>query len=144
MQLLFIDYFINVESQTRSVPQLPTSTSAFIQAGYKKSTFGEAAQLCLQPTERNVQTPEEISKYRKSFKEQFGVTIVASCIYSATLRHCWRPPSSQGISLRHPDLEILGSEEHHEGWARARRWGLCQAAQGKQIRVVQTVRSLLF
>lgn len=57
LQLLFIDYFINVESQTRSVPQLPTSTSASIQAGYKKSTFGEAAQLCLQPTERNVQTP---------------------------------------------------------------------------------------
>ena len=31
--------------------------------------------MCLQPAERKVSTPEQIHKYRKSFKEQCGVTI---------------------------------------------------------------------
>lgn len=32
--------------------------------------------MCLQPAERDLATPEGIKKYRKSFKEQCGVTIV--------------------------------------------------------------------
>lgn len=33
--------------------------------------------MCLQPAERDLSTPEGIKKYRKSFKEQCGVTIVS-------------------------------------------------------------------
>lgn len=50
------------------------------QAGFKKSSLGEAAQMCLQPPERNINTPEEIYKYRKSYKQQHGVTIVLNFI----------------------------------------------------------------
>jgi hypothetical protein len=39
-----------------------------MKAGLKKETFGISAQMCLQPAERNIQTPENIQKYRKSFK----------------------------------------------------------------------------
>lgn len=49
---------------------------AYPSAGLKKDTFGVSAQMCLQPAERDLATPEGIKKYRKSFKEQCGVTIV--------------------------------------------------------------------
>jgi hypothetical protein len=60
--------------------------------------------MCLQPAERDIGTPEHIKKYRKSFKEQHGVTIVILMIarpttdWSMTL---YRPRSTpMGWSLR--------------------------------------------
>ena len=54
-------------------------------------------------------------------------------LYAATLRHRRRPASSQGVSLRHPHLEILRREEHSQGRPRAGRRRLRQAAQGEQV-----------
>ena len=65
-----------VKGQSRSISQLSDRISSSIQAGLKKDTFGVSAQMCLQPAERGIGTPEHIKKYRKSFKEQHGVTIV--------------------------------------------------------------------
>lgn len=39
-------------------------------------TIDESTAICLQPQNRGIETPEHIKKYRKSFKEQHGVTIV--------------------------------------------------------------------
>ncbi len=57
-----------VEDQSRSVSQLPDCSCFITQAGLKKDTFGVSAQMCLQPAERDIRTPEHIKKYRKSFK----------------------------------------------------------------------------
>lgn len=67
--ILFV--FINitdVKGTGRPISKLPHRTASPIQAGLKKDTFGVSAQMCLQPAERNVRTPEEIVKYRKSYK----------------------------------------------------------------------------
>jgi hypothetical protein len=53
--------------------------------------------MCLQPAERDLATPEGIKKYRKSFKEQCGVTIVLillrRCIQASSGSHSPLLPS---------------------------------------------------
>lgn len=97
-------FIIDVEGETRPLPRLPIGISSLTQAGFKKSSLSETAQICLQPPERNIQTPDEISKYRKSFKEQCGVTIVALPTRSITtalpMTHCHRTTSPTALPLR--------------------------------------------
>jgi hypothetical protein len=57
-----------VKSKTWSVSKLFHCKNNLTQAGLKKDTFGVSAQMCLQPAERDIQTPDKIAKYRKSYK----------------------------------------------------------------------------